>query len=181
MNTCSQIRSSLGLLLDGELPPERAEAIRSHLEDCPACREERRQLEKLDGAMRSFFMSEAAHVDAAGFWRGVQQRVETDGQSPFRRWFEQAGAAIRAPSLVWAVPAVLALVVGGLYFDVFSRSWSSGGTRNSFATVESIDAYGRNVALWREHESKTTVIWIYQTPENEDEAAGEVPDKGPAF
>jgi anti-sigma factor RsiW len=180
MSTCPETRDSLGRWLDGELPAERAEAVRAHLEACFACAEERRQLEKLDGAVRSFFSAEAASIDPAHFWRGVQQRLESN--SPlYKHWLDRVAAAWRAPSFAWSVPAVLALLIGALYFDVFTRPWTSGGARSSFATVESIDAYGRNVALWRDSESKTTVIWIYQMPESEDEGAVEVPEKGPAF
>jgi hypothetical protein len=79
------------------------------------------------------------------------------------------------------VPAVIVLLIGALYFNLFTYTGKLGGPRNNFATVESIDAYGRNVALLREPESKTTVIWLYQNPDSENEAAGEVVDKGPAF
>ena len=94
---------------------------------------------------------------------------------------EWAAAGFRAPAFAWAVPAVILLLIGVLYFDLITQSWNIGWPRNTFATVESIDAYGRNVALLREHESKTTVIWLYQNPDGENEAAGEVVDKGPAF
>ncbi len=40
---------------------------------------------------------------------------------------------------------------------------------SNFASVESIDAHGRNVALLREDETKTTVIWLYQNQEGENE------------
>jgi hypothetical protein len=79
------------------------------------------------------------------------------------------------------VPAIIVLVIGALYIGPVVPGWGVGATRNSFATVESIDGYGRNVALLREHESRTTVIWLYQNPEGENEAAGEINDKGPAF
>jgi anti-sigma factor RsiW len=181
MNTCPEIRKSVGLWLDGELPAERAEAVRLHVESCAACAEERRQLEKLNGAMQSLLASEAAGLDPGSFWRSVRQAVETKSASArYKSWLDR-GPAWRAPSFAWTVPAVLALLIGALYFDVFTRPWGRDVTRNGFATVESIDAYGRNVALWRENESKTTVIWIYQAPESEDEGVGEAPDKGPAF
>jgi hypothetical protein len=91
------------------------------------------------------------------------------------------GPRIRAPSFAWAVPAVIVLLIGALYLDVIFPGWGVGSPRNNFTTVESIDAYGRNVALLREHESKTTVIWLYQNPDSENEALGEINDKGPAF
>jgi hypothetical protein len=66
---------------------------------------------------------------------------------------------------------------------ILSYEWYFPGarSRNNLATVESIDSYGRSVALLREDESKTTVIWLYQNPEGDDEAAEETPQPSPAF
>jgi hypothetical protein len=63
-------------------------------------------------------------------------------------------------------------------YESYFPIWRS---RNNFATVESIDSHGRNVALLREDDSKTTVIWLYQNQEGDDEAAEETPPPGPAF
>lgn len=34
---CDELLQELGHLLHGELPPDRAAALRHHLEDCPPC------------------------------------------------------------------------------------------------------------------------------------------------
>jgi hypothetical protein len=65
--------------------------------------------------------------------------------------------------------AVVLALLGVLSWDLF---WRLGPPANSFTAVESIDAYGRNVALLREDETKTTVIWLYQNQEGEDESPG---------
>jgi hypothetical protein len=135
---------------------------------------------KLNVTMKAVLESEAVRLDAQLFWHNVRERIETTGP-----WYhglaEWLGAAFRAPSFAWTVPAVIVVLIGALYFDLLSQSWSIGTPGTNFATVESIDAYGRNVALLREHESKTTVIWLYQNPDSENEGSGEVVDKGPAF
>jgi hypothetical protein len=59
--------------------------------------------------------------------------------------------------------------------------WRLGGPRNSPASVESIDTYGRSVALLREQETKTTVIWLYQDQEGENEAAEDTAKSAPTF
>jgi len=180
MNNCAAIRDMIGAWLDGELRGAAADAVRQHLESCSACAEEQRQLTKLDLAMKAVLGSEAARLEELPFWDDLRPRIEAK-----RPWYagliERAVPVFRMPSPAWAVPALILLLIGGLYFDVFSPDWNVGSPRNNFTTVESIDAYGRNVALLREHESKTTVIWLYQNPDNEDEGSGEVVDKGPAF
>ena len=180
MNSCVEIRKFIGAWLDGELSGAGADAVRLHLETCLACGEERRQLEKLNIAMKDVFESEDYRLDAQLFLHGLRQRIAAD-----RPWHadlaEWAGPIFRAPSFGWAVPAVIVLLIGALYLGSILPGWGVLAPRNNFATVESIDAYGRNVALLREHESKTTVIWLYQNPDNENEAPGETSDKGPAF
>jgi hypothetical protein len=180
MKTCAEIRESIGAWLDRELPAADADSVRTHLETCRVCAEEQRQLAALDSAMRVVLENEAMSLAELPFWREVRQRIESR-----RSWHaglaEWAGSVLRAPSFAWAIPCVIVLLIGALYFDLFSYRWRFGAPRNNFATVESIDAYGRNVALLREYESRTTVIWLYQNPDNENEASGEVVDKGPAF
>jgi hypothetical protein len=180
MNSCAEVRESIGAWLDGELTGAGADAIPSHLEMCAACAEERRQLANLDSAMKAIFEAEASRRETQPFWDELRQRIEAK-QPWYARVVAWAGPEFRTPSFAWAVPSVIVLLIAALYFDLLSYSWSLGAPSNNFATVESIDAYGRNVALLREHESKTTVIWIYQNPDTEGEASGEVVDKGPAF
>jgi hypothetical protein len=78
------------------------------------------------------------------------------------------------------VPAVIVLLLAVVSLESYLPGWRGAG-RNAFATVESIDAYGRNVALLREYDTKTTVIWLYQDQEGENEAAEETAPSGPAF
>jgi predicted anti-sigma-YlaC factor YlaD len=180
MSTCAEIREFIGAWLDGELSGARADAVHAHVESCSVCAEEQRQLTKLNVAMKAVLESGALSLEPRTFWQEVRQRIERE-----RPWYskmtEGAAPVFRAPAFAWAVPAAILVLISALYFDVFTQTWSIVSPRNNFATVESIDAYGRNVALLREHESKTTVIWLYQNPDSEDEASGEVVDKGPVF
>ncbi len=180
MKTCDDIRAVLGAWLDGELGQAEADAVRGHIVGCAACDEERRQLEKLQAALKSVFATEAERIAFEPFWRGIQDRIEHK-----RAWrvelVDWARSAIGAPSLVWAVPAVIAVLIA--LFSLNS-SWPGlrwGAARNNFAAVESIDAHGRNVALLREDDTKTTVIWLYQNPEGENETTEAPAQSGPSF
>lgn len=180
MRNCESIRESLGAWLDGELSQSDAEGVRAHVESCAGCGEERRQLEKLQAALRSTLEIKDSEIAFEPFWRGVRQRIEET-----RSWREDLLAWVRvtfaAPRLAWAVPAVIILLLGGLSLDSFLPGWRTGAQRNQFAAVESIDTYGRNVALLREDETKTTVIWLYQNQEGENESSGETTETSPSF
>jgi anti-sigma factor RsiW len=165
MKTCEDVNELLGPWLDRELSAADAEAVRAHVADCAECGEEARQLERLDAIMKSALAPAAAEIAFAPFWRDVRHRIETR-----RAWpatvADRIRSAFRGPALAWAVPAVIVLLIGAFSFDSLWQGLT-GRTRNNFAVVESIDAHGRNVAVFREDDTKTTVIWLYQEEDNE--------------
>ena len=177
MRDCEFIRESLGRWLDGDIRASDAEIIRLHLESCGACDGERRQLEKLQSSLKSLLVSDVPRIAFEPFWAGVRERITKE---PSRREaiMEWARSTFTAPALAWTVPAVIVVLLGMLSVDSF---WKLGWQRNNFAAVESIDAHGRNVALLREDETKTTVIWLYQNQEGEDESSGENAETNPSF
>jgi anti-sigma factor RsiW len=176
MKDCEHVDELLGPWLDGQLSRSDTEAVRSHLAECAGCREQVRQLEKLDALMKSVLAPSEAGIAFAPFWRAVKERIETR-----RRWrgvvVEGVRSVLTGPALAWAVPAVIVLVIGIFSLDSL---WPGlrGRSANNFAAVESIDAHGRNVALLREDNTKTTVIWLYQ---EEDNDTPEEPASGPSF
>ncbi|HET8562457.1 MAG TPA: zf-HC2 domain-containing protein [Candidatus Binatia bacterium] len=180
MNQCESIRKSLGVWLDGELNPSDAEAVQAHVQSCSACREEMRQIEKLQSALKNTLASSASQIAFEPFWRGVQERMraERSWHGELREW---ARITFSGPRLAWTVPAAILLLLTLFSLERYLPGWGFGPQRNNTAYVESIDAYGRNVALFREDETKTTVIWLYQNPEGEDESTGESDPEKPSF
>lgn len=180
MKDCHDIREVLGAWLDGELKTSEAEAVRSHLAGCSACAEERRQLEKLQVAMKSVLATGSGQVAFEPFWRAVRERIDRK-----RSWradmVEWLRAAVEAPRLVWAVPATIVVFILAFSFNSIRSNLPWAGQRNNYAAVESIDAHGRNVALLREDDTKTTVIWLFQNPEGENDTAEEPAQSGPSF
>jgi len=177
VSDCEEIREGLGAWLDGELSRGDADVIRVHLEHCVACDQQRRQLARLDASLKSLVASNVQPVEFESFWRGVHERIAKGQgrQEEARQWFHSVFAR---PGLAWAVPAVILILIGAVSFDSF---WKGEARRNNFSAVESIDPHGRNVALLREDETKTTVIWLYQNQEDENESSGESPETGHSF
>jgi hypothetical protein len=180
MNECESIRETIGPWLDGELGAAQAETTRLHVEGCAACREERRQLERLGSTLRSLMQTDASKVELHSFWQGVQQRIAQKSS-----WYEEIGdwmgGIFTAPRMAWAVPAVIAIVLTAFSFDWFIPAAKIGTQKDNFATVESLDAYGRNVALLHEGETNTTVIWLYQPQESENDPSTETTESKPSF
>lgn len=180
MNQCEAIGALIGRWLDGELSETDSERVRLHVGSCADCAETQRQLVKLDSTLKRVLVEDTAPIEFLPFWREVQQRINQK-----RSWHEDLrvwiGDFLTAPRIAWGVPAVIVVILGLWSFDSYLPSWRFGAGRNSFASVESIDAHGRNVALLRENETKTTVIWLYQNEEGENETAEEPAKTGPAF
>jgi anti-sigma factor RsiW len=177
MTSCEHIEESLGVWLDGELSLAEAEAIRRHLESCTQCDGKRRQLEKLNTSLKSALDSNLPQLALEPFWRGLQERIaeKRAWHQEVTEWFQ---SALARPAVAWAVPVVITIILGVLSVDSFRKLATP---RNNFAAVESIDAHGRNVALWREDETKTTVIWLYHNQEGENDSSGENTETGPSF
>lgn len=180
MTNCESVRESLGAWLDGELDAADARSIQLHVDQCAACSRERKQLDRLESVLKSVLGDRGSELAFEPFWLGVQQRIEIK-----RTWYsdvtEWAQSAFVVPRLAWAVPVVLVLLLGLLSLDWDLSVWRQETQRNNFASVESIDAHGRNVALFRDSETKTTVIWLYQNQEGEDESSGETTEASPSF
>lgn len=179
MKDCERIKESMGRWLDGELGPAASESMRAHVAECADCVATRRKLEKLQRALAGALMTQAKDIEFEPFWRAVRLRIAEK-----RAWHEDAldwarGFFTRSRA-AWAVPALIALLLAVASLESYFPGWRGGG-RNAFATVDSIDAHGRSVALLREYDTKTTVIWLYEDQEGENEAAEEPTPPGPAF
>src|SRR4030065_2233259 len=104
----------MGALMDGELSRSGAEEVRVHLEAGLACREERRQLEKLQASLKEVLVAGPSSVSFERFWSGVEQRINRK-----RVWHEDFFVWVRdlltPPQLAWLVPAVIILVLMGVF------------------------------------------------------------------
>jgi anti-sigma factor RsiW len=178
MESCANIQERLGAWLDGELNPAEGERVELHLKQCPVCVGEKSRIERLDSALKNTLEAEAATVPFAPFWAGVHARIveERSWQVRVVDWFR---LTLTPPRLAWAIPAVIVLLLGVLSLERFVPGLGFGQT--NLASVESIDGHGMNVALLRESQTKTTVIWLFEDHEGETESAAEPASADPAF
>ena len=180
MTSCETTREFIDSWLDGELSPPESDSVRAHVAVCVPCGELCRQLEKLQGALKVELAAEATALEFMPFWRGVQQRINQR-----RTWHDElldrCRALFPATRIAWSVPAAIVLVLAFYSLRTYLPGWGFGDARDNFAAVESIDTFGHSVALLRENETRTTVIWLYQDQEGENEAAEDTTESGPTF
>jgi anti-sigma factor RsiW len=98
MTTCERHEASLGLYVEGDLPPRDRARVERHLETCPRCRAFLRELEASQGALRSL----AAEPLPEGALEAVRARVLAEairtrpGAPPVPTWAWASAAAVIA-------------------------------------------------------------------------------------
>ena len=169
---CKTATKVLGTWLDGEVDPTAAHEIEKHIEGCVSCLEERNRLLRLQGSLKSVLDARAAGLAFEPFWNGVRRRIVED--KPVRgRFLERLRVALPPQRLAWAIPLVIVLLLGAFSLEQFFPKWRGVLNKSNLAAVESVDGHGFNVAVFRESKTKTTVIWLFENQEEEDEASGE--------
>jgi anti-sigma factor RsiW len=176
---CEEIEKLLGAWLDRELNQFEAERVESHLQECDACFKEKQQLERIQDSLKRALELRASGLAFEPFWREVRRRILE--QKP---WYAELWDWIRfslyAPRLTWAIPLVIVGLLGVLTVEQFVPGLGLGPARSNVA-VESIDGHGLNVAVFRESKTKTTVIWLFENQEDEQESSGESASPQPSF
>ena len=174
------MRKSLGAWLDRELGASDAAALQLHLQSCAACAAEKARLERMDASLKNVLEMEASQVAFEPFWAGVRQRIAEE--RPWRiRMIDWTRAFLTPPRLAWAVPAMIILLLGIFSLEKFFPGWPPVFGQTNLAAVEHIDGHGFNVALLREAKTKTTVIWLFDNQENENETSAEPASSEQAF
>ena len=127
---CRETKKRIHGYLDGDLSPDREEAMRAHLARCGDCAAAFERLHRSEDAIRSLFAETVANESApAGFWDGLSGRL---GTRPGRvRWHlqdlvERIPRGVLAPA---AVAAVLMLAVWGM--DVYETTVPAGNGKSA--------------------------------------------------
>ena len=180
MKDCEEIKKSLGAWLDGELDAARAAGIQLHVQACASCGEEKARLERLDASLKNLLETQASQIAFDPFWAGVRRRI-ADEKSWHTRVVDWLRGVFSPPRLAWAVSATVVVLVAALSLDQFFPGWRWVFGPANVASVESIDGHGFNVALLREAKTKTTVIWLFENQENDDETSAEPASSSATF
>ncbi|HEY1372332.1 MAG TPA: zf-HC2 domain-containing protein [Candidatus Binatia bacterium] len=176
MSECDRIQEWLGAWLDGELPPARSDEVKLHVEKCAACAAEKVRIQRLDAALKRALEARVSDAAFAPFWAGVRERIARE-KSWNQRVFNWMRGVFAFPRLAWAIP-VTAVVLIALFSTIRYSDYFSATNQ---ASVESIDGHGFNVALLREAKTKTTVIWLFENQETEDDNSVEPAASEQAF
>jgi anti-sigma factor RsiW len=111
---CRQIEHDLGLHLDGELPPERDNALRAHLDACESCRDELARLRSLAEAVAAV----PAGEPPAQVWAAIERRLSDEALAGSAEASRSFGGLLRHRWVATAAAVALAIglgLAGGLF------------------------------------------------------------------
>jgi anti-sigma factor RsiW len=168
MRNCEQISRALSAWLDHEVQGSDATEIQAHVEQCPACNAEMARLQRLESVLETTLKRQSSVASFDRIWTDLERRIQ--GRVPwYQRVWDRLGFDFIPARPAWVVSVVAVLLLGAFSVARYFPEWRS----NNFAFVESIDAHGSNIALFREAETRTTVIWLFEDLETQDEVAPE--------
>jgi hypothetical protein len=145
MNTCRELRGDRAAFLNGELSPERIGRLGSHLEGCPACREEVEGMKRVIGAaglVKDEMEKEMASVAWESLPALIADRVLSAERRPRRSrgigsLLFPSGHPVLRPAFAGAA---LGLVAGALVmFFVMRRPAPQAARGGFFASPEFIE------------------------------------------
>jgi anti-sigma factor RsiW len=154
---CDEALELMGPFVDGELNPERARVLQVHLDRCPGCLCELKETEILKRLIASHLAEEARLADPGDLALRVESMI--DALPRWRPFWTR-------PVWVSAFAALL-LAVGWVATQAPIGEWFPG--KQNDAVVEEIEASGNVLALWKEPETRTTVIWVFDNQKGADQ------------
>lgn len=126
---CPDWRERLEAFVDGELPPEAAEAVRAHLCRCTACLGEARELAELSQGLRALSTSKAP----AGLWEGVAARLAAPPSATAARTVNDRPQLSRR-AMIAAAASLAVVATAGTYALLPSRTTIINASVNDFIT-----------------------------------------------
>ena len=99
--------------MDDELPPEKAVAVRRHLETCPVCRDRYAALLETDAMVKDMApLSPSPDFDRT-FWRKIAELEDRRDSRPWRRAWLTGWRPLLVPGLAAAAAAVIIFLYTG--------------------------------------------------------------------
>lgn len=171
---CRETRPLLPLFFDGELEARQMRAVALHSTRCPECEDSLRDLERLQDALVAHVSSQVAEIDLSLVWDGIAPRLEFSPRSLWQRFTEWWGAvdvrwARQAP--VYAAIATACILAVLLWQrDTLGPPVDIASVDNS-TILDSVQSDVTTLAVLREPETNTMVLWITDDGSPYDESA----------
>jgi anti-sigma factor RsiW len=163
--SCSSVSTVLEKYFDQEVTDEEKFLVEGHLQDCPACRDALKSMEELRTLMKVPVEEAVQKEDFPWVWQKIEREIRLQEK---RTWWQSLRSWLDVTPLfrrkVW-IPAVATAAVL-LFFStqiIFKKtpSYPDG------SVVEYVQSQTDNVMVYQLEDPKVTVIWLFESPEEE--------------
>ena len=171
---CREARPLLPLFFDGEIEARRMRAVALHSTRCRECEESLRGLERLQDALVTHVSSQLDEIDFNRVWDGVAPRLDSSPRSLGQRLADWWGAVdfgrVRHAPVYAALATACVLAILLWQRDTVHPPGDIASVDNS-AILDSVQSDVATLAVLREPETNTLVLWITDDGSPYDEPA----------
>jgi hypothetical protein len=166
-NYCSSISKLLEKYFDREVTEEERSLVQGHLQDCPACRDALHSMERFRNLIKSPLEETMEREDFPWVWQKIERGIQLEERPTV--WESLRSLLDITPHLKKRVliPAVAALIVILITAPLLFKNTTS---YPSPSVVEYVESPTFNVMVYESENSKMTVIWLFEGPEEESSA-----------
>ena len=166
---CAFPAELLGRYFDRETTEDERVRVEEHLPGCPVCGEILREMDSLQGLLKSSLEKETATAEETGqMWArieaGIRRKERSLSWRPDWSWLRWRPLTLRNAWIPGLAAAALALIVL-VPFLFQSPSTPSG------SVVEYVESQTHNVMVYEFEKTKVTVIWLLDGSEQEKPAS----------
>jgi anti-sigma-K factor RskA len=162
-DSCSALSKLLEKYFDQEVTDEERSLVEAHLIDCHACQEALRSMENLRDWVKAPVEEAVQKEDFQWVWQKIERGIRKEERSTF---WETLQPWLQIPPLfkrkVW-IPVVATIAV--FLFITAQIIFKNTPSYPSTSVVEYIESETNNVMVYESENSKVTVIWLFEEPE----------------
>ena len=164
-NYCSQVSRLLEKYFDQEVTEEERSLVESHLQSCPGCRDALHSMERVRILIKKPVEEAVETEDFPWVWEKIERGIQLEERptiwESLRSWLDLSHLLKRRVVIpVVAAVVILILVTTPLLFKK-TTSYPSP------SVVEYVESSNYNVMVYESENSKMTVIWLFEGPEQE--------------
>jgi anti-sigma-K factor RskA len=163
-NDCSSISKLLEKYFDRELTEEEGSLVKDHLQGCPACREALHSMERFRNLMKAPVEEAVERENFPWVWQRIENGIQLEERptiwESLKSWLD-ISLLLKKRVLIPAVAALIVILITAPLLFKKTTSYPSP------SVVEYVESPTFNVMVYESENSKMTVIWLFEGPEEE--------------
>jgi hypothetical protein len=164
-DSCGSVSKLLEKYFDHEVTDGERLFVEGHLQDCPACRDALRSMEEIRTLIRVPVEEAVQEEDFSWVWQKIERKIRLkEKTSWWQALWSQADFRPLFQKRVW-IPVLTAIAVFLFVTTQFLIKKTPSYSDSSVVEYVESDAY--NVMVYESEKSNTTVIWLFEVPEQE--------------